>query len=100
VSASDQLRAAARARGSASAIAATLGSLDASLEALGDAVGMLGEETDRLARLNAVSVGEHRLSVDELHTRLLLAQLAAGEMRERLGPLVAQLTLAPTPNRR
>jgi hypothetical protein len=100
VTAAEQLQAAADRRGSAAGIAATLGAIDASLEALREAVALLGPDVSaRLTRATPQSGGRHeavgtvRRDFAALETALSEAHLSADEMRERVGPLVARLTL-------
>ena len=90
------LRAAAGTRGSAPAIAATVGCLDATLEALADAVAaMRGEATRELSRADVSIPGaaDAAREFSELVAAIGSAHEAAGRMRERVGPVLARLTL-------
>jgi hypothetical protein len=100
LTAAERLQAAADRRASAAGIAATLGAIDASLEALRDAVALLGPDVSaRLTQATPQSGGRHdeaaavRRDFAALETALSEAHLSADEMRERVGPLVARLTL-------
>ena len=99
--AANGLRSAAGERGSATAFAATVGCIDASLEALADAVAAMRRETAREVRL-ARAVDEPlpdneaedaAREFSSLADALTRAHDAAGRMRERLGPFLARLTL-------
>lgn len=95
------LRSAAGARGSTPAFAATVGCVDASLEAMAGAVSAMRREAVRqLARAQAsdqpaavTSAADAVREFSELADALAEAHDAAGRMRERLGPLLAHLTL-------
>ena len=94
--AAQALRHAAEARGSAPALAATVGCLDASLEALADAVSAMRAEAARhVSRAASPASGADPAGREfsELAAALGEAHLAAGQMRERVGPMLAQLTL-------
>jgi hypothetical protein len=103
VVAAEEIRAAAAQPGSAAAIAATVGCLEASLEALADAAaGMRREAARQLARSDpsggrdagidaSPALADREFS--ELVDALRAAHLAADAMRERVGPLLAELTL-------
>ena len=90
------LRAAAGARGSAPAFAATAGCLEASLEALADAARAMRREAVRQVLRpdpsppDAESAGR---AFSELAAALASAHRAAGQLRERSGPMLARLTL-------
>jgi hypothetical protein len=94
--AAQSLRSAAGTRGSAPAIAATVGCLDATLEALADAVAaMRGEAAREVSRAedsmpDAADAGRE---FSELVAAIGSAHRAAGRMRERIGPVLARLTL-------
>jgi hypothetical protein len=95
------LRSAACARGSTPAFAATVGCIDASLEALADAVAAMRREAARqVPRAHASdrsapgsSAEDAAREFSELADALSGAHDAAGRMRERLGPLLVHLTL-------
>jgi hypothetical protein len=90
------LRVAAGTRGSAPAIAATVGCLDATLEALADAVAaMRGEAAREVSRAEASMPGaaDTGREFSELAAAIGSAHEAAGRMRERVGPVLARLTL-------
>jgi hypothetical protein len=94
--AAQALRAAAGTRGSAPAIAATVGCLDASLDALADAVrAMRGEAAREVSRAGASVPGAEDAGREfsEFASAIALAHRTAGQMRERVGPMLAQLTL-------
>jgi hypothetical protein len=95
--AAQQIRAAATRPGAAPAMAATIGCLDAGLEALVQAV----REMSRTA-LRELGASGSDLSVtadaierefDALADVITTAHTACDEMRERIGPLMTQLTL-------
>ncbi len=93
------LRSAAGARGATPSYAATVGCIDASLEALTDAVAAMRREAAREARRTRPA-GEPVAEADDagrefsaLADALSRAHHAAGRMRERLGPFLARLTL-------
>jgi hypothetical protein len=96
------LNAAARKPGSAPAIAATAGCLDASLAALSNAVAAMRLEATRHAArsdgaasdsLPTDAMHELQREFSELVDALAAAHRAADETRERVGPVLAQLTL-------
>jgi hypothetical protein len=95
------LRSAAGARGSTTAFAATVGCIDASLEALADAVAAMRREAARevtRARDTGRSAPETEVKdaareFSTLADALTRAHDVAGHMRERLGPFLARLTL-------
>jgi len=100
--AAQELSAAARESGSAPAIAACTGCLDASLVALSEAVvAMRLEATRHVARRGgAASNGLPTDAMDGLRREfsglvdaLAAAQRAADETRERVGPTLAHMTL-------
>ena len=93
------LRSAAGARGATPSYAASVGCIDASLEALTDAVAAMRREAAREAERTRTA-GERLAEADDagrefsaLAEALWRAHLAAGRMRERLGPFLARLTL-------
>lgn len=93
------LRSAAGVRGATPSYAATVGCIDASLEALTDAVAAMRSEAAREAD-RARGAGHAFTEADDagrefsaLAEALSRAHLAAGRMRERLGPFLARLTL-------
>ena len=97
------LGAAAAQAGSASAIAAALGCIDASLTALADgAAAMRTEATRQLSRAHAaapqsvdgIAVDGAQREFAQLVDALTTAQGAADTTRERIGPTLARLTLA------
>jgi hypothetical protein len=101
--AAHEFRRAAEARGSAAAIAATVGAVEASLEALAEATAsMRSEAAGRLSRfedipverLSALSPELARRELSALVDALRSARRAAGVTRERVGPALAELTLA------
>ena len=96
--AAQALRAAAGARGAAPSFAATVGCLDTSLEALAEAVDSMRDEAARaVARAGrpdgAGSAEAARREFSELVAALDAAHRGAGRMRERVGPMLARLTL-------
>jgi hypothetical protein len=93
------VRSAACARGATPSYAATVGCIDASLEALTDAVAAMRREAAHEAE-RIRSAGESATEADDagrefsaLAEALSRAHVAAGRMRERLGPFLARLTL-------
>jgi HAMP domain-containing protein len=90
--AAQALRDAAGTRGSAPAIAATIGCLDASLEALAEAVRAMRGEASR-AGSSAPGAEDAGREFSEFVAAIASAHRTAGEMRERVGPMLAQLTL-------
>jgi hypothetical protein len=93
------VRSAAGARGATPSYAATVGCIDASLEALTGAVAAMRREAAREAErtraageplAGAAAAGREFSALAEALSR---AHLAAGRMRERLGPFLARLTL-------
>jgi hypothetical protein len=99
LAAAEGVRSAAVEPGSAAAIAAALGCLETSLEALAHATAAMRREADRqLSRRQASALpgvsGDHaRQGFSELVQALEDAHRAADRLRERTGPLLAQLTL-------
>jgi len=99
--AAEGIRTAAAEPGSAAAIAATLGCIEASLAALEHATAGMRREVDRkmsattatLATESGVSSREARAGFSVFVDALEEAQRAADELRERTGPLLARLTL-------
>jgi hypothetical protein len=95
--AAQQMRAAASERGATPAFAATLGCLDAALDAVADAVRSMRREA--LAGRGIASAGSPTAvaAIDRelaaLVDVLRAAQAACDRTRERTGPLLAQLTL-------
>jgi hypothetical protein len=95
-----QLRAAAGDRDSAPAIAATVGCIDAALDALSQAVGAMRHTA--VAELSAPGGDEGRPVAAIVVERELaavaeaikVAQAACDQARERTAPILAQLTLA------
>jgi hypothetical protein len=94
--AAQQLQTAASQPGTAPAIAATVGCIDASLEALLEAVRSM--KRSALNELRSTSNGPSVETVErEFHAladALRAAHEACDQMRERTGPLLARLTLA------
>jgi hypothetical protein len=100
--AAQEMRAAAREPGSAPAIAATAGCLDASLAALSEAVAAMRlEATRQVARSGCAESGagptgairKLQREFSGLVDALAAAHRAADQTRERVGPMLAQLTL-------
>src|SRR4051794_5019536 len=98
--AAEGIRSAAVEPGSAPAIAATLGCVEVSLEALAHATAGMRREADReLGRRHAdavpgVSGDDARHAFSELVRALEDAPRAADQLREHTGPLLARLTLS------
>src|SRR3954468_11227651 len=94
--AAQRLQSAASQPGAAPAIAATVGCIDASLEATLEAVGSM--KRTALNELRGASDGPAVELVErefrELADVLRAAQRTCDRMRERTGPVLAQLTLA------
>jgi hypothetical protein len=93
------LRTAAGVRSATPSYAATVGCIDASLGVLTDAVAAMRREATREAERTRAA-GEPLVEADEaarefsaLTEALWRAHLAAGRMRERLGPFLTRLTL-------
>ena len=99
LSAAEGIRRAAAEPGSAPGIAATLGCVEASLEALAHATAAMRREADRqLSRHDAGSVsgvsGDHaRHAFSDLVRALEDAHRATDQLRARTGPLLARMTL-------
>lgn len=98
VLAAEGIRATAAAPGSAAAIAATLGCMESALSALGHATAAMRREANRqLPRGSGypsdMSSAEARHAFSALVDALDEAHRAAGDLRERTGPLLARLTL-------
>ena len=99
--AADGIRAAAAEPGSAPATAATLGCIEASLEALAHAVAAMRRVVDQrssareggLAAESGVSADDAHAGFSAVLNALEAAQRAVGELREQTGPLLARLTL-------
>jgi hypothetical protein len=99
--AAQEMRAAAREPGSAAAIAATAGCLDASLAALSETVAAMRlEATRQVARSATVPDALRNREIRSLQREfsglidaLAAAHRAADQTRERVGPMLAQLTL-------
>ena len=96
--AAQAVRDVAGARGAAPSFAATVGCLDASLEALSQAVEAMRREAARAVGQAGRPAGEGsaeaaRREFTELVVALEAAHQAAGQMRERVGPMLARLTL-------
>ena len=93
--AAQQLQTAASRSGSAPAIAATVGCLDASLEAVLEAIrSMKRSALSELGRADAGRSAEMiEREFDALVDALRAAHRACDQMRERTGPLLAKLTL-------
>jgi hypothetical protein len=93
------VRSAAGARGATPSYAATVGCIDSSLEALTDAVVAMRREAAREAERirsadgSATEADDAGREFSALAEALSRAHLAAGRMRERLGPFLARLTL-------
>ncbi len=88
--AAEGVRTAAAEPRSAPGIAATIGCIESSLEALEHATAAMRREADRqLARRGVDVRGEFSALVDALED----AHRAADELRERTGPMLARLTL-------
>jgi hypothetical protein len=100
--AAQEMSAAAREPGSAPAIAATAGCLDASLAALSEAVAAMRLEATRQVARSAPDFSDS-LPTGAIHAlqrefsglidALAAAHRAADQTRERVGPMLAQLTL-------
>ena len=106
LAAAEALPPAAARPGSAPAIAATLGCVEAALEALAAASSAMRSEVSRqLARDDAataerasgVSCDTAQRELSELIEALAAARDAADSMRRRTGPLLAQLTAPGAP---
>jgi hypothetical protein len=102
LAAAEAMRPAAGQRGSAPAIAATLGCVETALEALVDAAAAMRAEMGRQLARDDGCASEHASGVSrrtaerefsELVGALRGAHRAADHMRARVGPLLAQLTL-------
>jgi hypothetical protein len=98
--AAEGVRAAAAAPGSAAAIAASLGCIESSLEALAHAVAAMRREADQQLSARTGELAESGVSRDAaragfsaLVDALGDAHRAADDLRERTGPLLARLTL-------
>ena len=95
--AAQQIREAAARPGAAPAIAATIGCLDASLEALVHAIGEMSRTAVRELEASgqdlSVTADAIEREFDALADVVTAAHTACDEMRERIGPLMAQLTL-------
>lgn len=99
--ASERLRAAARAVDSAAAAGAALGCIEGSLEALRDTAAALRDQVaDEAARAGATQAGppemptrEVRREMQTLVQALETARETSGRLRERIGPVLARLTL-------
>jgi hypothetical protein len=96
--AAQQMRAAASERGATPALAATVGCIDAALDALVDAVSSMRREALAELRIASVESPAETAAVDREFAALVdvlrAAQAACDRTRERTGPLLAQLTLA------
>jgi hypothetical protein len=96
--AAQQMRTAASERGATRGLAATVGCLDAALDALADAVSSMRREALAELRIASAESPTAAAAVDrefsELVDALRAAQAACDRTRERTGPLLAQLTLA------
>jgi hypothetical protein len=96
--AAQQMRVAAAERGATPALAATVGCMDAALDALADAVGAMRREALAELGLGRVDSPTAMAAVDREFAALVdvlrAAQAACDRTRERTGPLLAQLTLA------
>ena len=93
--AAQQLQSAAGQAGTAPAIAATVGCLDASLEAVLEAIRSMKRSALNELR-NATDGPSVEMIEREFHAladAVLAAHRACDQMRERTGPLLAQLTL-------
>jgi hypothetical protein len=93
------MRAAAELEGSTTAIAATLGCIDSTLNELSSAVEAMRRQALRDLSRRAldtgerVAVGETERAFSDFANALYRARHAADSMRQRVGPHVAQLTL-------
>jgi hypothetical protein len=96
--AAQQMRAAASERGATPALAATLGCIDAALDALVDAVSSMRREALAELRIASAESPTATAAVDREFAALVdvlrAAHAACDRTRERTGPLLAQLTLA------
>ena len=96
--AAQQMRAAASERGATPALAATVGCLDAALDALTDAVSSMRREALSELRVASAESPAAVAAIDQEFAALVgvlrAAQAACDRTRERTGPLLAQLTLA------
>jgi hypothetical protein len=99
--AAQELRSAAGVGGTTPAFAATVGCIDASLEALEESVSAMRREAARESMRGQASDGSMHSAADDaarefsaLVEALSGAHEAASRMRERLGPFLARLTLS------
>jgi hypothetical protein len=95
--AAQRMRAAASERGATPALAATVGCVDAALEALADAVRSMRREALAELRIASAESPAAAAAVDHEFAALVdvlrAAQAACDRTRERTGSLLAQLTL-------